>query len=41
MSSMRLSTIAVNGVELVVHEAGDPANPTVVLSHGFPELAHS
>jgi pimeloyl-ACP methyl ester carboxylesterase len=35
------SRIAVNGVELVVHEAGDRANPTVVLSHGFPELAHS
>lgn len=29
------------GVTLRVHEAGDPANPTVVLSHGFPELAHS
>ena len=24
-----------------MHEAGDPANPTIVLSHGFPELAHS
>ncbi len=35
------SRIAVNGVELVVHEAGDRANPTIVLSHGFPELAHS
>ena len=35
------TTIAVNDVELVVHEAGDPANPTVVLAHGFPELAHS
>lgn len=29
------------GVTLRVHEAGDPAHPTVVLSHGFPELAHS
>ena len=35
------SRIPVNGVELVVHEAGDRANPTVVLSHGFPDLAHS
>ena len=33
--------VDVNGVTLRVHEAGDPANPTVVLSHGFPELAHS
>ena len=41
MSAVRISTVATNGVELVVHEAGDPANPTVVLSHGFPELAHS
>jgi pimeloyl-ACP methyl ester carboxylesterase len=39
--TVRTSRIAVNDVELVVHEAGDPANPTVVLSHGFPELAHS
>ncbi|MEN9646091.1 MAG: hypothetical protein RL238_2760 [Actinomycetota bacterium] len=41
MSQPSVSRIAVNGVELVVHQAGDPANPTVVLSHGFPELAHS
>ena len=41
MSATNVNRIAVNGVELVVHEAGDPANPTVVLSHGFPELAHS
>ena len=33
--------VEVNGVTLRVHEAGDPANPTVILSHGFPELAHS
>jgi pimeloyl-ACP methyl ester carboxylesterase len=35
------SRIATNGVELDVYEAGDPANPTIVLSHGFPELAYS
>ena len=28
-------------ITLRVLEAGDRANPTVVLSHGFPELAHS
>ncbi len=32
---------AVNGVELDVVEAGDPAGPAVVLCHGFPESAHS
>jgi pimeloyl-ACP methyl ester carboxylesterase len=41
VSNPTVSTIAVNGVDLVVHEAGDRAHPTVVLSHGFPELAHS
>ena len=34
------SLVAVNGIELVVHEAGDPANPAVLLCHGFPDLAH-
>jgi len=28
-------------ITLRVLEAGDPTNPTVLLSHGFPELAHS
>jgi epoxide hydrolase 4 len=32
---------AVNGIELDVIEAGDCANPAVVLCHGFPECAHS
>lgn len=32
---------AVNGIELDVIEAGDPAAPAIVLSHGFPECAHS
>ncbi len=32
---------AVNGIELDVVEAGDPAGPAIVLSHGFPECAHS
>lgn len=33
--------IDVNGVTLRVHHVGNPKHPTVVLSHGFPELAHS
>lgn len=32
---------SVNGVELAVMEAGDPAAPSVILSHGFPESAWS
>jgi pimeloyl-ACP methyl ester carboxylesterase len=39
--SIRERTVAVNGVELHVLEAGDPADPTVILSHGFPEGAYS
>jgi pimeloyl-ACP methyl ester carboxylesterase len=31
--------IATNGIELVVHDAGE--GPAVVLLHGFPELAYS
>jgi pimeloyl-ACP methyl ester carboxylesterase len=31
----------VNGLVVHVLEAGDPANPAVLLLHGFPELAYS
>jgi pimeloyl-ACP methyl ester carboxylesterase len=41
MSETTVERVAVNGVELDVHTAGDPSNPTVVLSHGFPELGYS
>jgi pimeloyl-ACP methyl ester carboxylesterase len=41
MPAASSTRIAVNGVELDVHQAGDPANPTVLLCHGFPELAYS
>lgn len=30
-----------NGVRLSVYEAGKPSDPTVVFSHGFPELGYS
>ena len=33
--------IDVNGVRLRVLEAGPPDGPTVILAHGFPELAYS
>jgi len=39
--SVRERTVAVNGIELRVLEAGDPADPTIILSHGFPEGAYS
>ena len=31
----------VNGLQMRILEAGDPANPCVLLLHGFPELAYS
>ena len=39
--SIQQRTIRTNGVDLVVTEAGDPTGPCVILSHGFPESAHS
>lgn len=30
-----------NGVRLSVYEAGNPSDPSVVFSHGFPELGYS
>lgn len=41
MTGAVVSDIDVNGVTLRVHQAGDPTDPTIVLSHGFPELAYS
>jgi pimeloyl-ACP methyl ester carboxylesterase len=41
MSEIREHDVHLGDVSLRVLEAGDPVNPTVVLSHGFPELAHS
>ena len=36
-----MNRYAVNGIELDVVEAGDPAGPAIVLAHGFPESSHS
>lgn len=41
MAEVRERSIHVNGVDLQVMEAGDPTAPCVILSHGFPESAHS
>lgn len=37
----RRRTVHVNGVDLVVREAGDVGAPLIVLAHGFPETGHS
>lgn len=39
--SVRHRTVAVNGVELQLLEAGERGAPLVLLAHGFPEGAHS
>ena len=39
--SIQQRTIRTNGLDLVVTEAGDPSGPCIILSHGFPESAHS
>ncbi len=41
MQGARERVAHVNGVDLVVREAGEPGAPLVVLSHGFPEGAFS
>jgi len=38
---IRTRRTQVNGVELDLLEAGDASRPPVILSHGFPEAAHS
>ncbi|KAJ55283.1 hydrolase [Actibacterium mucosum KCTC 23349] len=35
-----LKTAQVNGLTVAYREAGDPANPTVLLLHGFPTSSH-
>jgi pimeloyl-ACP methyl ester carboxylesterase len=34
-------TVAVNGIDVHLHEAGDEGAPLVLLCHGFPELGYS
>jgi len=36
----RFRTEIVNGLEVFYREAGDPANPTLLLLHGFPTSSH-
>ncbi|MEV4558753.1 SDR family oxidoreductase [Kitasatospora sp. NPDC049285] len=37
MTEIRRSTVNSGGLTLAVYEQGDPANPTVVLVHGYPD----
>ena len=41
MTVRHVERAGLDGVTLRVTEAGDPSAPTVVLCHGFPELAVS
>ena len=39
--SMRFKTADVAGLRIFYREAGDPANPTIILLHGFPSSTYS
>lgn len=36
----RFNTTQIDGLKIAYREAGDPANPTVLLLHGFPTSSH-
>ncbi|MGW8765340.1 alpha/beta fold hydrolase [Streptomyces sp. NPDC055815] len=38
--NLRARTATVDGLDVFYREAGDPANPTLVLLHGFPSSSH-
>ncbi|MFJ8662177.1 alpha/beta fold hydrolase [Streptomyces sp. NPDC093795] len=38
--AQRAHTVTVDGIDVFYREAGDPANPTLVLLHGFPSSSH-
>ncbi|MFI8914326.1 alpha/beta fold hydrolase [Streptomyces sp. NPDC053513] len=38
--ALRARTTTVDGLDVFYREAGDPANPTLVLLHGFPSSSH-
>jgi pimeloyl-ACP methyl ester carboxylesterase len=40
MSNVRYKTIVIDGISIFYREAGDPANPTLLLLHGFPSSSH-
>ena len=38
--STRYHTVSIDGLEVFYRQAGNPANPTVLLLHGFPSSSH-
>src|SRR5262245_34099877 len=38
--STRYHTATIDGLDVFYREAGDPANPTLLLLHGFPSSSH-
>ncbi|ALO08880.1 alpha/beta hydrolase fold protein [Streptomyces venezuelae] len=38
--ALRARTVTVDGLDVFYREAGDPANPTLLLLHGFPSSSH-
>ncbi|MER5707539.1 alpha/beta hydrolase [Streptomyces sp. NPDC042898] len=38
--ALRAHTVTIDGLDVFYREAGDPANPTLVLLHGFPSSSH-
>ena len=41
MNDFKEHTVTANGLDFFVRQAGDPAHPTVILLHGFPECGYS
>lgn len=39
-NTLRYGTLLVDGLNIAYREAGDPANPKIVLLHGFPASSH-
>src|SRR6266853_1968043 len=39
-SAVTYGNLSVDGVNIAYREAGDPANPNLVLLHGFPASSH-
>ncbi len=39
-NSVQYNTARIDGLDIAYREAGDPANPTVLLLHGFPTSSH-
>jgi pimeloyl-ACP methyl ester carboxylesterase len=38
--STRYHTVSIDGLDVFYRQAGEPANPTLLLLHGFPSSSH-